>query len=491
MKHQLYILPLMLFAVASAFAQDFDRQTLSDIDILGTARYVSVAGAMTAVGGDVSAAADNPAALGIFRRGELSFSASYKYDAVTSGGNFANARRVHIPQISWVINFQHPERQKGLLSSSLMLQYHQRKQFIRNAAYSGVQSVSLTDLMADLTHGLEESRLQASDWDINKVGALSKTAYELYLIDPDTENKTYWHSVLNEGEKADASLSVNERGSTNDYTVGWGANISNKVWLGISANLTSISYSRTSVYTEKPEDGGSFAVTSSLAGNGFGFHANVGIVAQPADFLRLGFSLHTPTWMTMKFASSTSSTGNMSTPAGYQYSPASATDDHYTMPMRTTCGMAFLFSTKGMLSFEYDWNHQPKYGVADLHQLKLGAEVVVNNKLFLRAGYAFASRFPKGDVLFSPSYDDLRTDTDFKNQYNLHYASAGVGFRNRFMLVELAYQCRIENSRYYAFARPLYSSVDSEPYDWQSVSFDHRGLTHLLVFSIGWTPRRR
>ena len=491
MNYRSYISVFLLLLSSALFAQDFDRQTLSDLDILGTARYVSMAGAMSAVGGDVSAAQDNPAALGVFRRGELSFTMSYDYDVVKSANMSSSAQRVFVPQMSWVINFPHSERQKGLLTSSLMLQYHRRKQFLRNAQYAGEQSVSITDLMADLTNGLDESALQSNDWYNNQVGALSKTGYELYLIDPLAADSKQWRSVLDDGEKVATSLKVSELGSANDYSVGWGANVSNKFWFGLSANLTSIRYSRTTSLTERPDYGGTYTITSTLTANGFGFHANLGMIAQPVDFIRLGLSVHTPTWTTMKFGSSTTSDADMSHIATYNFRPDPTTIEHYTLPMRTTCGMAFLFATNGMLSFEYDWTHQPKNAFADLHQLKIGAEIVVKNNCFLRAGYAYSSRFLKTDVLFAPRYDDLRTDTDFKNTFKRHYASVGIGFRNRFMLIELAYQCKIERSKYYAFARPLYNSSDAEPFEWQSVSFDHRGFTHLFVLSLGWTPRRQ
>ena len=63
---------LLLF-VSLLGAQDFDRCLLSAQDITGSARYVSMAGAFASLGGDVSAITDNPAALGVFRRRELSF----------------------------------------------------------------------------------------------------------------------------------------------------------------------------------------------------------------------------------------------------------------------------------------------------------------------------------------------------------------------------------------------------------------------------------
>ena len=45
-----------------------DVQRLSERQIIGTACFVGMGGAMTAIGGDPSAVLDNPAGLGLYRR---------------------------------------------------------------------------------------------------------------------------------------------------------------------------------------------------------------------------------------------------------------------------------------------------------------------------------------------------------------------------------------------------------------------------------------
>ena len=71
MKKLTYIVAFLTFALA---LQAQDAQILAQRDLLGSARYVGLAGAMTAVGGDPSAVNDNPAGLGVFRRWDVSLS---------------------------------------------------------------------------------------------------------------------------------------------------------------------------------------------------------------------------------------------------------------------------------------------------------------------------------------------------------------------------------------------------------------------------------
>ena len=49
-------------------------QRFSERQIIGTARYVGMGGAMTAIGGDPTAVLDNPAGLGLYRRNEIAIS---------------------------------------------------------------------------------------------------------------------------------------------------------------------------------------------------------------------------------------------------------------------------------------------------------------------------------------------------------------------------------------------------------------------------------
>ena len=59
MKHVAYILIVVFWAFCSTLtAQDVQR--FAERQIAGTARYVGMGGAMTAIGGDPSAVLDNP-----------------------------------------------------------------------------------------------------------------------------------------------------------------------------------------------------------------------------------------------------------------------------------------------------------------------------------------------------------------------------------------------------------------------------------------------
>ena len=70
---------LALCAVSLALqAQDYSR--MAERTINGTARYVGMSGAMSAIGGDPTAVYDNPAGLGLYRRMEIMLTADGAFD---------------------------------------------------------------------------------------------------------------------------------------------------------------------------------------------------------------------------------------------------------------------------------------------------------------------------------------------------------------------------------------------------------------------------
>ena len=77
------LLILFLFCGLLPVVNSQDIQRFSERQIIGTARYVGMGGAMTAIGGDASAVQDNPAGLGLYRRSEVMLTLSETIDRTT------------------------------------------------------------------------------------------------------------------------------------------------------------------------------------------------------------------------------------------------------------------------------------------------------------------------------------------------------------------------------------------------------------------------
>ena len=190
------ILFLLLLSIG-LFAQStgFDAAIFSEEDITGSSRYVGLGGAMAALGGDVSAVKDNPAALGVFRRSEVSFSFDVRVNKPTQWS---------VPAASYVGNF-HKNRTHGLIEHSLIISYERLNNFNNSFEFSasGLNS-SQTDVMAALSDGytFDEVRNSAG------LAWLAYAGFDGFLTDTLPGHPTKWQSL--EGGNVDAHVHVED-----------------------------------------------------------------------------------------------------------------------------------------------------------------------------------------------------------------------------------------------------------------------------------------
>lgn len=477
MRRSLFILFGLGVFLLNAYSQDFDRSYLSQQDIAGTARYVSMAGAFSALGGDVSAVKDNPAALGVFRHSEISLSLDEVVDEAQVNTDRSFTYATTLSQLSWVINWRNDSKQKGALSHSLFLGYHRLNTYNRDAAYNGNFSTSQTDVMALLADKQSISALNSYDaWYNDTIGWLQISGSQAGLLQ--TDSAGHWSSLLGENEKVNSRLNTIESGGAHEYSVAWGTNISHKWYVGVGMALRTVNTRKDITYSERFEKGGNYVLQTSLANNGLGWGMTFGAIYRPTNFLRIGLSVLTPTWYTMKFTNTT--TMESSEVTNTVYSPNNSyTLYRYQLPMRTTAGLAFQVNTRGLISLEYDYNHHTDTTVTDLHTLKFGTEWVVKNHCFLHAGYAFTSTFHTLKQPLLPAVNSTRTDTDFKHIRAYHYASLGADFRSDRWVVGLAYQFRLEQSDVYAHELQFNSKAP----------FLLNATTHRIVATFAWKYR--
>ena len=81
---------------------------MGERSIMGTARYVGMSGAMSAIGADPSATLDNVAGLGLYRHSEVLVSFDFMSDRawqVRPGSAAGRARLFMAPQASLVLSF--------------------------------------------------------------------------------------------------------------------------------------------------------------------------------------------------------------------------------------------------------------------------------------------------------------------------------------------------------------------------------------------------
>ena len=470
MKKILLILLLAYSLSPIAYSQDVQR--FAERSAIGSARYVGMGGAMTAIGGDPSAAMVNPAGLGLYRRSEISVSIDETIDNTQQVGSNDTYQRTRFaaPQISAIWAWGNSQKQRGLVYNNFMFSLNRLANFNRDIVVKGA-GMGMVPTICNITNdegGVSEEFLVNKPWDDVEIGWLSILGYEAYLIDPIENNK--WKPAV---DFTDGSLSISETGTSDQYTLSWAGNISNQWYIGIGLNIPTINYTKhTSLREENKQNSSSAELKSMFHVSGVGVSGSFGLIYRPIQALRIGASLQTPTILSL----SRQSTGDMySTIAGQKYevlTPESGVMDiDIASPLRTSVSVAGQMGKIGLIAVQYDYAHSNE--MEDIHTLRMGAEAQVTRGLFLNAGYVYESSFMKEDPKWLLGYNEIRTDMDYRYTAATQYASAGIGYRSDVVVAQLAYQYGWQTIHQYASeeqALPCY--VDSH--------------THRIVATLAW-----
>ena len=473
MKKILLILFLAYSLSPIAYSQDVQR--FAERSTIGTARYVGMGGAMTAIGGDPSAAMVNPAGLGLYRRSEISVSIDETIDNTQQVGSNDTYQRTRFaaPQISAIWAWGNSQKQRGLVYNNFMFSHNRLATFNRDIVVKGA-GMGMVPTICNITNdegGVSEEFLVNKPWDNVEIGWLSILGYEAYLIDPDGKNK--WKPAVDFTDVTDGSLSISETGTSDQYTISWAGNISNQWYIGVGVNIPTINYTKhTSLREENKQNSSSAELKSMFHVSGVGVSGSLGLIYRPIQALRIGASLQTPTILSL----SRQSTGDMySTIAGQKYevlTPESGVMDiDIASPLRTSVSVAGQMGKIGLIAVQYDYAHSNE--MEDIHTLRMGAEAQVTRGLFLNAGYVYESSFMKEDPKWLLGYNEIRTDMDYRYTAATQYASAGIGYRSDVVVAQLAYQYGWQTIHQYASeeqALPFY--VDTH--------------THRIVATLAW-----
>lgn len=454
-----------------------DVQRFSQRDISGSARYVGMGGAMTAIGGDPTAAMDNPAGLGLYRRKEISvsFDRTWDYTRMPNQRTQDSRSQFSLPHVSVVWSFGIPYRQSGVVFNNTMLSAHRMANFDRTISASRVGNAGLAATVCEKTNGLTEQDLAATDdymsnlWNNPDIGWLSILGYNAYLINPLSDGSDQWVPAV---RMNNAALNISESGNADQYSVSWAMNISNQWYVGLGLNIPTLVYSKEMSLTETGAHGNEVLLKSRLSASGVGFGATVGAIYRPCQWVRIGASFQTPSVMNIGIKTEGIMSSTIDTLGGKVITPETNTSvSRWVMPLRVSAGVALQVMQYAMLSLQYDYAHWQT--MTDVHTFRAGAEVNIAKGLYINGGYVCEPMFGKQDPISPLDYTSIRTDTDFRVTRMSQYASVGIGYRWSWFLLNAAYQYRWQDIHQYA------TEMQTEP-------FDITARTHRFTFTLAW-----
>lgn len=467
---------LLVSSSTALYAQsEIDAYKYSQSDLSGTARYVGMAGAFGALGGDISAMSSNPGGLAIYRSSEVVATLGIKTaDAKTSWTGIDtkdNKTKFNFDNIAYVGYFP-TANESGIMGWNVGFSYNRAKNYNRSYRMFGSNLPnSLSNYIADITTeqmmynniplGAIKMGTEQSPYDPysqSGVSWLSVLGFQGGLIDPPANSDNNYvgpyHSTMN-GSVANANLFVNERGGIDKYNFSFATNISNIAFIGATLAITDLSYHISTSYREDFTSGDNLYLGNEQRTDGTGYGFNVGVIVRPTDFLRLGVAYNSKTWykMTDAFegkASSYLKTGgklDAETPRGAYY------DYEFSTPDKWIFSAAAIIGQNALISVDYEMSDygNMKFKDADgietqdnqatnqfisedfkiAHTIRVGAEVKILPQFAVRAGWACMTtpmdkffRDGNAEVLTAGTIPNYTLDKGSTNYYTI-----GLGYR--------------------------------------------------------------
>jgi hypothetical protein len=450
---------------------EIDALRYSQLSFGGTARYSAMAGSFGALGADFSCLSSNPAGIGVYRKGEFTFTAlgfnqstSSTFNGTTSDDSYFKLGVSNVG-IVFAKSLENGDNKNGWKFFQLGFGLNRLANYNAQITMSGVNSVSQMDVWRDQSNGTTPGNLDPFG---------SQLAFGSYLIDtiPGSGGSQYY-SPLSPGEKVSITKTVRTTGAYNEWVISGGGNYNDKLYLGATIGLPSISYTENSNYTEVPVNPGAYASTfnkmtwaqsTTTSGNGYNF--KIGAIYKPIENLRLGLSLHTKTWLSLSDTWTSSTSGYFSN-ASQPYtstSPEGRYDYNIVTPSRVIASVAYQFGKMGAVNVDFESvnysnarlssadagvfnssNDAIRTQLTTAGNLRIGGELRLQ-PIILRAGAAFYGSPYK---VSSGHVDGSHTSF-----------TAGVGFRHNRFALDLAYVLTASKSSY-AFFDP--SQLDRGP----------------------------
>lgn len=492
MKRIIAILTISFVAFQLTFGQsEFDLFKLVQPEINGTARYTSMAGAFGALGGDPSAIKDNPAGLGIYRSSEISGGLNINIQEtqtqwLNGSKSIEGLYQPLFNNFSFVMSFPTSSfAGADLKYSNIAITVNRLKNFNRNMRINGGSGAtsSITDYLSYFSDGISADDLYpANNYDPYgniHVPWMSVLAANTGLIFQNP-GETDWFSLLDSDETVAPSYTLREQGYLNEYAFSWAGNFNNRLFLGLTMNIYDMDYSAYADYYEDFSKGGNMSLLNTFNSEASGLGVKLGAIYAPFNNIRVGFSLQTPVFFTVKnahYADMNAAYDADTGPVSYhEETPyASDLDNKYKVqgPLSYNISGSYIFGKRAVLGIEYGISHNNLSKYMDLdnnafpyryendgirtyfttqHLLKIGGEFKLTDHFAIRAGYATANpvTLPGIGKEFIPN--TIRTDVEyFVPKGNTNYWSAGIGYRESRWFLDLAVINKTYTEKFYPY----------------------------------------
>ena len=305
-----YLLFLTLFISIKIVAQiPEDVLKYSFLPQNGTARSLAIGGAMGSLGGDITATFVNPAGLGNYRTGEFVFTPGFFFN--NNKTNFrdtkSNSKKSNGGFGPIGLVFGSANRYEPTTSQAFSIAITQSANFNNIVQYKGYNNYS--SFSEQWAEEISKSGLTFDGIRSNPQYAYGSTlAAETYLVDTFRTNgnlqiKGLPEFLLQNGQSLLQEKTITTSGGIYELALGYAYNKKDKLLIGGSLGIPIVNYKNTTTFREsdtsanKANNFDYFNYVDNYKTNGAGINVKLGVIYKPTEHIRLGFAVHTPTYM--------------------------------------------------------------------------------------------------------------------------------------------------------------------------------------------------
>ena len=485
----------LIIASLGAFAQNYtDALRFSRMQNLGTARFNAMGGSFGALGGDLSAISVNPAATGVYRNSEFTFTTalSIRDNESLYNNSFSQDSRANfnIGNIGYVGSYK--GNQNGWKNYSFAIGHNRINNFHNNQRIKG-NSLNQSSIIDDYVNYLNSNQVDVGvveGYGNNQTVFGPSQAYWLYLINPVT-NTQYEREIRNTSA-VEQIESLEQRGHQSETYFSFGGNYQDRLYVGANISLQSMRFESNRLFeenyiyptpaTSNDRVGIYYAEETNLLMQGNGFNFKLGAIYKVNESIRLGASVHAPTFYNISEEYTFDAISEFSEGTAYEEETV-INNWNYKLrtPMRYMASLAYVFKNIGLFNIEYEYvdytqakfddkrRYEADYSEANLgirntlkntHNIRVGAEVRAE-PFVVRAGFRYEDNPYQSNEL------------EFRPDENRKTYSLGAGFRSENYNIDLTYMLSDWQT-----VSQLYQSVPSE------ALIDNRH--HQIMLTMGW-----
>ena len=278
----------------------------------GSARSVGMVGVQTSLGADLGALSSNPAGLGVYRKSEFVGGLGLNFGGSTSNylGTQTSDIKPSIGVNSLGVAFcglKDDLNESDWRGGTFAIGMNLLQSYNNSFSFDGKNANnSMINSYIEQANGTS-AYVYDKDYTDKNIQSIPSLAYNTYLLSVDTNFSDFKHykGYIPPDRIMQQSGTVSTSGAMRSWSLGYGANYKNKLYIGASVAIIGMKRTVEKTYSERLLNGGEwylndFTFTDKYQVKGTGFNLSLGMIYRLNDVFRFGASLKTPDWFSIK-----------------------------------------------------------------------------------------------------------------------------------------------------------------------------------------------